>query len=78
MARKSKELVKEKGILSLPGPKPGPSLPPETVEIVHTYYESDEISRVMPGKKDFISLKQEKAYTCSKATGTEQLKRSVS
>ena len=59
MARKSKELVKEKGILSLPGPKPGPSLPPETVEIVHTYYESDEIGRVMPGKKDFISVKQE-------------------
>lgn len=40
-------------------PKPGPSLPPETVDIVHAFYESDNISRVMPGKKDFVSVKQE-------------------
>ena len=59
MARKSKELVEEKGVLSLPGPKPGPSLPPETVDTVHTFYESDDISRIMPGKKDFVSVKQE-------------------
>ena len=59
MARTSKDLVKEKGVLSLPGPKPGPSLPPETVDIVHAFYERDNISRVMPGKKDFVSVKQE-------------------
>ena len=59
MARKSKELVKEKGVLSLPGPKPGPSLLPETVVIVQAFYESDDISRVMPGKKDFVSVKKE-------------------
>ena len=58
MARRSKELVKEKGILSLPSPKHGPSLPPETLDIVHAFYESDDISRVMPGKKDFVSVKQ--------------------
>ena len=52
MAQKSKKLVKEKGVLSLPDPKPGPSLLPETVDIVHAFYESDDISRVMPGKKD--------------------------
>jgi hypothetical protein len=34
MACKSKELVKEKGILSLPGPKPGHSLQTETVRLV--------------------------------------------
>ena len=59
MARKSKYLVKEKGVLSLPGPKPGPSLPPETVDIVHAFYEYDDISQVKPGKKDFVSVKQE-------------------
>ena len=59
MARKSKDLVKKKGVLSLPGPKPGPSLLPETVDIVHAFYEHDDISRVMPGKKDFVSVKQE-------------------
>ena len=32
MARQSKTLVKEKGILSLPNPKCGPSLSPQTVE----------------------------------------------
>lgn len=59
MARKSKELVKEKGVLSLPDPKPGPSLSPETVDKVRAFYESDDISRVMPGKKDFVSVKIE-------------------
>ena len=34
MARKSKELVKEKGILSIPNPKPGPSLSPETTDLI--------------------------------------------
>ena len=59
MAQKSKKLINEKGVLSLPDPKPGPSLLPETVDIVHAFYESDDISRVMPGKKDFVSVKKE-------------------
>ena len=59
MARKSKELVKEKGILSTPNPKPGSSLPQETTDLVTQFYESDDISRVMPGKKDFVSVRKE-------------------
>jgi transposase len=59
MARKSKKLVEEKGILSLPDPVRGPSLLQETVDIVCAFYESDDISRVMPGKKDFVSVKKE-------------------
>ena len=59
LARQSKKLVEESGILSLPGPSCGPSLPPETVFIVSSFYESDDISHVMPGKKDFISVKKE-------------------
>ena len=59
MARKSKELVKEKGILSTPNPKPGSSLPQETTDLVIQFYESDDISRVMPGKKDFVSVRKE-------------------
>ena len=43
MARKSKDLVKEKGVLSLPGPKRGPSLLQKTVDIVPSFYENDEI-----------------------------------
>ena len=76
--RKSKELVKEKGVLSLHGPKPGPSLPQETVDNVHAFYESDKISRVMPGKKDVVSVKKKwQALVCSKTTGSVQLTRSV-
>ena len=59
MARKSKKFVEEKGILSLPDPVRGPSLLQETVDIVCAFYESDDISCVMPGKKDFVSVKKE-------------------
>ena len=59
MARKSKQLVQEKGILSSPDPKAGSSLPSETVKLVTDFYESNEISRTMPGKKDFVSVRQE-------------------
>ena len=51
MARKSKKLVEEKGILSLPDTVCGHSLLQETVDFVHDFYESDDISHVMPGKK---------------------------
>jgi len=57
MARKSKELVKEKGILSLPGPKLGHSLLMEIVDLVKSFYNSEDISRIMPGKKDYVSVK---------------------
>ena len=59
MARKCKQLVRDKGILSNPDPKPGPSLPSEALQLVQSFYQLDEISRVMAGKKDFISVKQE-------------------
>ena len=56
MARKAKELVKEKGILSTPNPKPGRTLCQQTVDKVTSFYESDETSRIMPGKKDCVSV----------------------
>ena len=52
-----KSLVEEKGILSLPDPKPGHSLTQGTADLVVAFYESDESSRMMPGKKDFVSIK---------------------
>ena len=57
MVRKARELVKQKGILSTPNLKPGHSLAAETCESVCRFYESDEISRLMPGKKDFVSVR---------------------
>ena len=58
MARKSKELVKEKGILSTPNQKSGHTLSVEVTDLVQSFYESDDISRMMPGKKDYVSVRQ--------------------
>ena len=58
MARKAKDLVKDQGILSSPNPKHGCALPLATVNLVQAFYEFDNISRIMPGKKDFMSIRQ--------------------
>ena len=58
MARKSKQLIREKGIHSSPNPRLGHSLPCKTVDLIKNFYESDDISRAMPGKKDFISVRE--------------------
>lgn len=60
VARKAKQLVSEKGILSVPDP----SHRNESLKIsddikadVVKFYENDESSRILPGKKDCISVK---------------------
>lgn len=58
MARKAKELVKEKGVMSTPNPKPGQSLSQAITRLVTDSYENDENSRMMPGKKDCVSEQQ--------------------
>ena len=60
MARKAKNLVKESGILETPNPKLGSTLSPQSVLHIQQFYESDDISRLMPGRKDFVSAKQGK------------------
>lgn len=60
MARAVKKLVKEKGVLSTPNPKPGKTLDTTTVEIVIDFYNCDDISRVMPGKKDVVTVRRGK------------------
>lgn len=50
MARTSKKLVTEKGILSLPNPKPGKTLNENTAELIKGFYNY-EVSRMMLGKK---------------------------
>ena len=59
MVRKAKQLVKDKGILSSPDPRPGRTLARRTVDLVVAFYESDSSSRMMRGKKDFVSVKGE-------------------
>ena len=60
MVRKAKELVKQKGILSTPNPKPGHTLPVETTDLVQSFYESDEVSRTMPVVKILFQLDNQK------------------
>ena len=56
MARRAKQLVEEKGIMCDPAPNAGKTLSPETAKLVKEFYMSEEISRIMPGMKDFVSV----------------------
>ena len=58
MARTAKKLVREKGILSTPNPKPSHSITQSRIDLVVSFYESDDSSWLMPGMKDFVSVKQ--------------------
>ena len=58
MARQAKELVKEKGVLAMPDLKRGHALTEQTVHLVQSFYRSDEVSRVMPGRKDYVSVRE--------------------
>lgn len=55
--RRAKALVATNGILTTPNPKPGRSLPQTTQDLVVNFYENDENSRMMPGKKDCVSVR---------------------
>lgn len=56
MATQAKHLALEKGILSTPNPKIGRALEDDTTEAVRAFYHHDDISRIMPGKKDCLSV----------------------
>ena len=58
--------VNEKGILSSPNPRSGKTLSAEVVNQVRCFYESDDISRVMP-EKDTVSVRVgNKKIACQK------------
>jgi len=58
LIRKTYQLMNGKdGLFPTAAPKAGRRLPKETVEIVRQYYESDESSRLLPGKKDNVSTR---------------------
>jgi hypothetical protein len=59
MDQTSKKLVTKKGILSSPHAKLGNVLPPARAKMVKQFYLSGEISRIMPGTKDYISVNSE-------------------
>ncbi|CAH0555039.1 unnamed protein product [Brassicogethes aeneus] len=58
-ARKAKNLVERYGILSKPDPKKGRLLPEQTKNLVISSYTHDENSRMMPGMKDYVSIRKD-------------------
>lgn len=53
----AKKLVQEKGIVSTPNINLGKRLPDDVVNKVSDFYNSEEISRVMAGQKDCITIR---------------------
>jgi hypothetical protein len=56
MARKIKAFVKKNGIFATPNPKCGKLLNKSVIERIYSFYNSD-VSCLMPGIKDFVSIK---------------------
>ena len=51
MARKVKAVVNKNGIFATPNPKCGKLLNKSVTERVYSFYNTDDVSRLMPGKK---------------------------
>ena len=58
MIQTAKGLAREGKIMCTPEKKKGKSLPQSTVKLVTDFYESEEVSRMMPGKKDFVTIRK--------------------
>ena len=56
-ARIAKKLVAEHGILTLPNKKKGKTLECKTEALVTKFYQRDDMSRLMPGMKDCVSVR---------------------
>ena len=53
----AKELVEEQGILAVPNKKCGRPLDPEIKREVLQFFNDDDISRTMPGQRDYVSTR---------------------
>ena len=57
-AREAKDLVANSGMFSIPAKKRVKLLRADTVNSVKSFDERDDVSRIMPGLKDYLSIKQ--------------------
>jgi hypothetical protein len=65
MAKRSKTLVLERGILSTPLQKLAPNkLEENTVRLVQDFYCDEELSRPCPGKRDFVKVNENGEKIC--------------
>lgn len=58
-ATQAKKTLDERGILAQKPARVSTGLKDDTKELVMQFFESDEISRAMPGKRDCVSLRKE-------------------
>lgn len=58
LVRFSREITKEQGILPELQKRKGKTIDPQTIESVKSFFEDDEYSRLMPGKKDCVTFKE--------------------
>ena len=56
MSCQAKSLINSGGILSTPNPKEGHGLCEDIKVLVQQFYEYDEMSKMMLGKKDVVSI----------------------
>ena len=68
--KKARKLNKKKGILPRPEKKKGRALSEKTKQLVINFYQDEEFTRIMPGKKDSVSLsrnvhKQKRLVLCN-------------
>ena len=54
---KAWKLCSERAILAVPEPKRSKSLPADIAQLVEAFYQDNEDTWLMPGRKDYISIK---------------------
>ena len=54
MVKQARKLKVGSGILAELPTNPGSSISDDTIEIAQNYYENDEISNMLPGKKNIL------------------------
>ena len=56
--RNARDVAASSGVLSTSDRKPRTGLPTETIEAVLQFFNDDETSRILPGKKDTVSVRK--------------------
>lgn len=59
MVKTAKKIREERGFASQPKIKKGKTLKNETLQRIQDFYLSDDVSRVMPGMKDYVSVMED-------------------
>lgn len=81
--KESRKIFKDKGILEDPIKKTGKGVPENVKDLVEEFYNNEEYSRIMPGKKDCVSIsrnvhKQKRLLLCNLKEPHQEFKKKLS